>query len=131
MMLMRRFGQRVSLFFFGAVCLIAAGLVIAGFHLDGRADLAMAGAIAATAASSGFYVVICAVVLGWANTAQPATDYAALYGISRLCALIVLMIAAQVIPHVGWPAFYLLAALLLIAAILPFARSGLKGTSPE
>jgi hypothetical protein len=41
------------------------------------------------------------------------------------------MIAAQVIPHVGWPAFYLLAALLLIAAILPFARSGLKGTSPE
>lgn len=123
---MRRFGPQTGVSVFVIVCLVAAGLVVAGFQLDGSADLAMAGAITATAASSGFYVVICAVVLGWANTAQPATDYAALYGISRLCALIVLMLAAQIIPHIGWPVFYMLAAALLVVAVLPLARSGLK-----
>ncbi|WP_411037659.1 MFS transporter [Shinella sp. BYT-45] len=131
MLVMRRLGPKASLAAFVVVCIVAAGLVIAGFRLDGRSDLAMAGAIAATAASSGFYVVICAVVLGWANTAQPATDYAALYGISRLCALVVLMAAAQVVPLVGWPAFYLVTALLLVAAVVPLARSGLEQASAE
>lgn len=129
--LMRRFGPQASLAAFVIICLAASGLVIAGFQFEGRADLAMAGAIAATAASSGFYVVICAVVLGWADTAQPATDYAALYGISRLCALVVLMIASQAIPYVGWPAFYLTAAILLVAAVLPLARSGFKEASAQ
>ena len=122
--LMRRVSPQANLSAFVVICLAAAVLVIAGFHLEKRPDLAIAGAIAATAASSGFYVVICAVVLGWANTSQPATDYAALYGISRLCALVVLMIVSQAIPAIGWAGFYTLASVLLLAAVLWFIRSG-------
>ena len=124
--LMRRGGAMGALVFFAVICLSAAVLVAASFLLGKASSLAMAGAILATSGSTGFYVVICTIVLGWANTGQAATDYAALYGISRLFGMIVLMLAAQAIPIIGWAAFYIVAALALIAALLAVGRPLLR-----
>lgn len=126
--LAKRFGRRRCVVVFICLCVVAATLISAALLKWAPVWLAVAGVVCAAGATSGLYVVICAVVLGWADTGRPATHYAMLYGISRLLALIVLMTATQAVPHVGWPAFYGAGALLLLIATLLLGRSTLFST---
>lgn len=58
--------------------------------------------------------------------------YAALYGISRFAGLIVLMIATQTIPLIGWAIFYATSDVLLIVVLISigemFSRKGADAT---
>lgn len=110
--LLRRGGARITMAAFAGICLVAVGLLVSG-----DTGMRVAGAIGATAASSGIYVATSSLILCWANSNQPATDYAALYGLSRFLALIVLMLAAQAVPYVGWDAFFTFAGFALLVGV--------------
>ncbi|KPA88398.1 hypothetical protein, partial [Pseudomonas asplenii] len=117
-----RLGLRTSLAVFCVLGLLAVMLLLLGAW-QGRQALAMLGAITINLGVSGLYVVICAVILGWANSRQAATDYAALYGISRLIALIVLMTLMQGLTRLGWPVFYGLGLLALPLVVSLLSRT--------
>ncbi|WP_273822826.1 MFS transporter [Pseudomonas asplenii] len=119
---LRRLGLRTSLAVFCVLGLLAVMLLLLGAW-QGRQALAMLGAITINLGVSGLYVVICAVILGWANSRQAATDYAALYGISRLIALFVLMTLMQGLTRLGWPVFYGLGLLALPLAVSLLSRT--------
>lgn len=51
------------------------------------------------------------------------TDYAVLYGASRLVATLLQIALAQVVVHIGWPAFYIGAGLALVLAPLLMRRT--------
>ncbi len=99
-----------------ALALIAIGL---GIVLE-QVALAMAGTLLIGAGVGGIYVTVANKILGWAAGDQPATDYAAYYGISRFVSTLATIGAASLIGQVGWLPFYIagLAALLLIAQVL-------------
>ncbi|MCW2483893.1 MFS transporter, partial [Candidatus Symbiopectobacterium sp. NZEC135] len=80
MPLMRRAGLSGALMAFTSLALLALAAMTIGFVL-GQPWLAMAGAIAVGAAVSGIFVALSARILGWSRGAQPATDYAAFYGV--------------------------------------------------
>lgn len=109
---LRRGGARITMAAFAGICIVAVGLLVSG-----NTGMRVAGAIGATAASSGIYVATSSLILGWANSDQPATDYATLYGLSRFLALIVLMLAAQAVPYVGWDAFFTFAGFALLVGV--------------
>ncbi len=115
--LMRHYGATTSIIASAGICILAAGSILAGLNIDGQTALVIGGVIGATAGSSGIYVATCSLILGWANSDQPATDYAALYGISRLLSLIALMVMAQAVHMIGWSGFYMVASVALVAGI--------------
>jgi MFS transporter, PAT family, beta-lactamase induction signal transducer AmpG len=115
--LMARLGLSVTFLIFGTVGTLSVGtLLIATMMQD--ASLAIAGSILVGAAVSGIYVTLMAKIIGWAAGAQPATDYAAYYGISRLASTILTIVAAQAAARMEWSTFYGLGVAILIAVLL-------------
>lgn len=88
----------------GAFCLVAACLILCGYMI-GNTAFVVAGAIMISAGGAANYVVLGSLILQWAKGAQPATDYALLYGLSRLAATFSLMTLPGVINVIGWPVF--------------------------
>lgn len=117
--LMKRLGHSAAMLAFAALGLAALAGMGLGYGLRSP-SLAIVGAISITAAISGIYVVITAGILRWAQGAQPATDYAALYGVGRLASTVVTIAAAQFIGSLGWPAFYAVGggALVVVVGLL-------------
>lgn len=72
--------------------------------------------------TSGFFVILSATTLGWARGNQPATDYAVLYGASRLIATVLLIGLANLVARIGWPIFYIGASIALVIATLLLRR---------
>lgn len=127
--LLRRVGARTGIVLCAGFCILA--IVVLGVSAWQRAPiLGMTGAIAMNAGTSGFFVILCATTLGWAQGSQPATDYAVLYGASRLCATLLLIALARLIAVIGWTAFYASAAIALLLTmsllrrVLPELREG-------
>jgi PAT family beta-lactamase induction signal transducer AmpG len=117
MPLMARFGSAVAFLVFSvAACLSVAMLSLASLTDDG--SLAIAGSILTGASVSGVYVALMTKILGWSAGDQPATDYAAYYGISRLSSTILTIAAAQIAGLVDWSTFYAAGALVLLAVLL-------------
>lgn len=117
MPLMARVGLSATYLIFSiGGCLSVALLFLASLFSDG--SLALAGSILTGAAVSGIYVTLMAKILGWSAGDQPATDYAAYYGISRLASTILTIAAAQVAGHVDWSTFYGAGALVFLVVLL-------------
>lgn len=115
--LMARLGLSITFLIFGAVGILSVdSLLVASMMQD--ASLAIAGSILVGAAVSGIYVTLMAKIIGWAAGAQPATDYAAYYGISRLASTILTIVAAQAAAQMEWSTFYGLGVAILIAVLL-------------
>ena len=128
---LRRMGASNGILIFTAICLVACVAMGIGAWRNEPA-LAIAGAIIVAAGTNGFFAIICAATLGWARGAQPATDYAVLYGVSRLVATLVAIAIARVAALIGWPLFYAGAACGLVVMSLvvrnAFADSRPTGT---
>ncbi|MEM9631524.1 MAG: MFS transporter [Pseudomonadota bacterium] len=105
MPLIQRLGLIKALYVFAAVSLLSIIALVAGFNYQNQ-ELAIAGATLLTGAVSGMFVSMLARILDWADRGQPATDYAAYYGISRFMSTAATILAAQVVTIVGWSAFY-------------------------
>ncbi len=117
MPLMSKAGLSAAFLTFGILGVISVGL-LSFASMSGNASLAIAGSIVTGAAVSGIYVTLMAKILGWAAGNQPATDYAAYYGISRLSSTVLTIAAAQVAATVDWSTFYGLGAAVLIAVLI-------------
>ncbi len=126
---MRRAGSHGALALFLGVLLAASGALLAGWT-GHRLWLAMAGTVLAGAAAAATLGVFTALLLGWARGPQPATDYAAFWGISRLTATLATMGAGQLVAVVGWPAFYAAGVAGLVIAI-PLLRRALPLLDPD
>jgi MFS transporter, PAT family, beta-lactamase induction signal transducer AmpG len=111
--ILRRMGASNGILIFTAICLIACAAMGIGAW-RGEPALAVAGAVIVTAGTNGFFAIICAATLGWAQGSQPATDYALLYGVSRLAATLVAIAVARLAAMIGWPLFYAGAACGLV-----------------
>lgn len=100
----------------GIFCLAAAGVVLSGYVNDSAA-IVIIGAVMTSSGAAAMYVVLGSLILQWAEGAQPATDYALLYGLGRLVATVSLMALPGAIQAMGWPAFQtmLMAAFALAA----------------
>lgn len=117
--LMKSLSHAGAMIAFGALGLAALAAMSFGYAFRSP-WLAIGGAIAITAAISGIYVVITAGILRWAQGPQPATDYAAFYGVGRLASTVVTIAAAQFIGSLGWPTFYAVGggALVVVVGLL-------------
>lgn len=117
--LIKRLGQPVALIAFTALGLAALAAMAIGYAIP-LTTLAICGAIAITAAIGGIYVVITTGILRWARGVQPATDYAAFYGVGRFASTVVTIAVAQFIGSLGWLPFYVLGgcALVLVLGLL-------------
>lgn len=103
-MLVRRIPARPVAWMVGAFCLLAAAIVLSGY-LSASGDMVILGAVLTSAGAAALYVVLGSLILQWAEGAQPATDYALLYGLGRLVATVSLMALPGLIQAIGWPAF--------------------------
>lgn len=115
--LMVRLGLSMTFLIFGTVGILSVGSLLVASMMQ-EASLAIAGSILVGAAVSGIYVTLMAKIIGWAAGAQPATDYAAYYGISRLASTILTIVAAQAAAQMEWSTFYGLGVAILIAVLL-------------
>ena len=115
-------GSAVGIIVFAALCLLAASAMFIGVWRE-EATPALIGAIIMNAGTSGFFVILSATTLGWAQGTQPATDYAVLYGASRLVATVLLIALANIVARIGWPTFYVCASLALVASTLLLRRA--------
>lgn len=106
MPLMQTLGLLRTLYIFAAVLMVSTLALLAGFNAA-NASIAIAGTTAMTGAVSGMFVAMLARIIDWADRGQPATDYAAYYGISRFASTTATILAAPLISWVGWSAFYL------------------------
>jgi MFS family permease len=120
--LVRRSGSGVGIFVFATFCLLAAAGMFIGVWRE-ETSPALIGAILMNAGTSGFFVILSATTLGWAQGTQPATDYAVLFGASRLVATVLLIGLANVVARIGWPAFYVCASLALVGVTLLLRRA--------
>ncbi|MFT4065547.1 MFS transporter [Paraburkholderia sp.] len=126
--LLTRLGPQRSILAFAAISITSVGLMLFGLQTHVQA-WCIVGTISVNGGVSGFYVVICATILGWARSQQPATDYAALFGISRLISTIFLIGLTQLLPFIGWSIFYVGAIVALLAAVLLLHRFRAEFTS--
>ncbi len=128
MPLMQKLGLVRTLYAFALVCLIALAALLFGYLMQSEI-IATTGTTLLTGAVSGMFVAMLAKIIGWSNGDQPATDYAAYYGISRFVSTAATIAVAQLIPLIGWPALYL-AGLVAIPLVVLFLRNILiEGTS--
>ncbi|MFC0709607.1 MFS transporter [Azorhizophilus paspali] len=121
-LLLRRFNLAPCLALFCLLGMASALLMFVGTW-QASISLALVGAVSVNAGVSGLYVVICSIILGWASNLQAATDYAALYGISRLLSLVVLMTVMQGLSRIGWPLFYAIGLAGLPLVVILLARA--------
>lgn len=117
MPLMVRAGLSATYLIFSTMGVLSVGLLVAATTMADP-TLAIAGSILSGAAVSGIYVTLMAKIIGWSAGAQPATDYAAYYGISRLASTILTIMAAQAAARMDWTTFYGLGVAILIAGLL-------------
>jgi hypothetical protein len=96
----------------------SAVMLLAFANLVLSPTLAIVSSIVAGAAVSGVYVTLMAKILGWSAGSQPATDYAAYYGISRLASTVLTIAAAQAASRLDWVIFYGAGAAILIAVLI-------------
>ncbi len=113
MPLMRWCGLSGALMTFTVLALLALAAMTIGF-VRVLPWLAMSGAIAMGAAVSGIFVALSARILGWSRGAQPATDYAAFYGVGRFTSTLATIAGAQMVGWISWPWFYAVGALALL-----------------
>lgn len=130
--LLRRFGTWAGVLLFTTICAGSAATMVVGL-IAVDSTPALVGAIAMNAGTNGFFVILSATTLGWAKGNQPATDYAVLYGASRLVATAILIALANIVQRIGWPTFYVAAAFALIitAMLLRKALPDLRGRREE
>lgn len=119
--IVRRCGSGIGIGVFAAICILAATAMVVGVWWH-EASPALVGAILMNAGTSGFFVILSATTLGWARGNQPATDYAVLYGASRLIATVLLIGLANLVARIGWPIFYIGASIALVIATLLLRR---------
>lgn len=117
MPLMRYLGLVRSMLIFAAIAFGALVAMVFGFTFENQL-VAIIGAIAIGAGVSGVYVILATKILGWAAGSQPATDYAAYYGISRFASTLMTVAAAQIVPLVNWGLFYGVGAVALLLMVL-------------
>lgn len=115
--IMQALGLARTLWIFAAFAFGSLAALSYGYVVEDQI-VAMAGAVAIGAAVSGLYVILAARILGWASGSQPATDYAAYYGISRFASTLATIAAAQLVQQLDWGLFYALTAVALLAAAL-------------
>lgn len=113
---MKRLGHSGAMMAYAALGIAALSGMGFGYGLR-LPLLAIGGAIAIAAAVSGIYVVITAGILRWARGAQPATDYAAFYGVGRFASTVITIAAAQFIGSLGWLPFYVIGAVALVVVV--------------
>lgn len=113
MPLMRWCGLSGALMTFTVLALLALAAMTIGF-VRVLPWLAMSGAIAMGAAVSGIFVALSARILGWSRGAQPATDYAAFYGVGRFASTLATIAGAQMVGWISWSWFYAVGALALL-----------------
>lgn len=119
--LVRTISARRLAWMVGGFCLTGASVVWLGY-VSVSAQTVILGAIMASAGAAALYVVLGSLILQWAEGAQPATDYALLYGLGRLIATISLMALPGVIQAVGWPSFQIAVIAAFACAIWYFMR---------
>lgn len=115
--IMNAFGLAWALRIFVAPAFLALAALAYGYAMADQI-VAMTGAVVIGAAVSGLYVILAARILGWASGSQPATDYAAYYGISRFASTLATIAAAQLVQQLDWGLFYALTGAALLAAAL-------------
>lgn len=103
--LMRYLGLVRTMLIFAVIAVASLVAMLVGFSIEHHL-IAIIGAVAIGAGVSGVYVTIAAKILGWSVGAQPATDYAAYYGISRFVSTLMTVGAAQIVPLMTWGLFY-------------------------
>ncbi len=118
--LMVRAGLQSTFLLFALPAVLAVGL-LAFSSAQTIPSLAIGASIITGAMVSGIYVTVMAKILGWSAGPQPATDYAAYYGISRLASTIITIVAAQLAARIDWTFFYATGAITL-AVVLFFAN---------
>ena len=106
--------RRLALGVFAGACALSGLLVVAGLEAA-MPGLAILGSILAAAGTTGAYIVVFALILGWARGEQAATDYALLYGFSRFIGTLAALALPSVIAWSGWPAFYAACAVAVVA----------------
>lgn len=117
MPLMQRFGLGACFSTFSVLGVFAVVLLSIA-SAGGFQAVAICGSILVGAAVSGIYVTVMAKILGWAAGVQPATDYAAYYGFSRLISTILSIVAAQAVAFSNWTAFYGFGAFILAVVLI-------------
>jgi hypothetical protein len=115
--LMRCLGLVRSMLIFATVAFAAIVAMAFGFAFQNQLA-GIGGAIAVGAGVSGVYVTIATKILGWSAGTQPATDYAAYYGISRFASTLMTVAAAQIVPLVNWGLFYGGGAIALLVMVV-------------
>ncbi|MDG4718054.1 MULTISPECIES: MFS transporter [Thalassospira] len=115
--LMRYLGLVHAMLVFACLAFGALVAMVIGYHLESHL-IAIVGAVAIGAGVSGIYVALATKILGWAAGDQPATDYAAYYGISRFASTLMTVAATQIVPLVTWGLFYGAGAIALIVTVL-------------
>lgn len=103
--LMHFLGRRNAMLVFAGLAAASIIAMLFGFEYTNRL-VAITGAVLIGAGVSGVYITIAAEILGWAVGTQPATDYAAHYGISRFASTLMTVAAAQIVPLLNWGIFY-------------------------
>lgn len=103
--LMRYLGLVRTMLIFAVIALGALVAMLLGYSME-RQLVAIIGAVVIGAGVGGVYVTIAAKILGWSVGSQPATDYAAYYGISRFVSTLLTVGAAQIVSLMTWGLFY-------------------------
>jgi predicted MFS family arabinose efflux permease len=102
---------------------IAAGTAMLAAVLYSSKPLGMAAAIIGYGGFSGLFVVACSRLLAWADSDQPATDYAALYSLATLATLVIAGLCSLLPERIGWSAYYSLALVVFGACQLAFLKA--------
>ncbi|MFT4249266.1 MAG: MFS transporter [Pseudomonas sp.] len=114
-------GVLLAFSIFGVVAVVSVGL-LAGASMTASPTLAIVGSIATSAAVSGVYVTLMAKIIGWSAGGQPATDYAAYYGISRFASTVLTIVSAQFAAWLAWGPFYAVGLVVLGISLLISGR---------
>lgn len=114
-------GSRPALMGFCGLGLLSICLMLVGV-VTGWTPAALIGAVIIGGSVGGIFVVYAARILGWAEGAQPITDYAAYYGISRFVAALAMMLSAQLVQHIQWTGYFSGIAILFAGLMLYFYK---------
>lgn len=114
--LMRYLGLVKAMLIFASLALAALVAMVIGYNL-GNHLVAISGVVAIGAGVSGVYIILVTKILGWSVGEQPATDYAAYYGIGRFASTVMTVASTQIVPLVTWELFYGAGAVALLVMV--------------
>jgi predicted MFS family arabinose efflux permease len=121
-LLIRRRSEVIAQAVFVALS-IAAGVAMLAAVLYSSRPLGMVAAIVGYGGFAGLFVVACSRLLAWADSDQPATDYAALYSLATLATLVIAGLCSLLPERIGWSAYYSLALGVFGLCQLAFLRA--------